>query len=302
MQHAQLQSSARSSNVPASRTGRGFTLVELLVVIGIIAVLISILLPTLGSVRRQATVVKCASNLRSVGQTVMVYANTNRDFLPPRWREGVIGSSAEYYGAHLTLIQTPYNTSAGPQTTASFGRLVETRTARDANIFFCPSYPQPGYSPEIQLSTKTWPFGVAGVVDTNTRSSYHWMPHWKYTRTRTGFIQDAAYKKLKDVPRTKALAMDVMMLSNLVSHPYRNSVSWNMLFKDGSVQTIGSPLLLAEMRRREATVGNRDLITNTWNDTTAHHFDDYRDILETQAFGGDPRSRPLTRRVPHPFP
>jgi prepilin-type N-terminal cleavage/methylation domain-containing protein/prepilin-type processing-associated H-X9-DG protein len=74
-----MASSVRSHRPVAQRA---FTLVELLVVIGIIALLIAILLPTLNRAREAARGVACLSNLRQLGQATLMFAQDHRDWMP----------------------------------------------------------------------------------------------------------------------------------------------------------------------------------------------------------------------------
>jgi prepilin-type N-terminal cleavage/methylation domain-containing protein/prepilin-type processing-associated H-X9-DG protein len=70
----------RRSLVHAVR--KGFTLVELLVVIGIIAILISLLMPALSKVRNQALAISCANNMRQLYQTALMFSTDNKGNLP----------------------------------------------------------------------------------------------------------------------------------------------------------------------------------------------------------------------------
>ena len=83
---------------PRRASAAAFTLVELLVVIGIIAVLMAILMPALRKAREASQAIKCASNLRQLGMATAMYVNENQGFLPyPTTFPGVPGDGSLWF-------------------------------------------------------------------------------------------------------------------------------------------------------------------------------------------------------------
>lgn len=79
---------------------RAFTLVELLVVIGIIAILIAILIPALSGARRQANDLRCASNIRQLVTAMVLYANESKGRFPVNYNDVDLvtsGNQANYW-------------------------------------------------------------------------------------------------------------------------------------------------------------------------------------------------------------
>ncbi len=155
-----------------------FTLIELLTVIAIIAILAAILIPVAGTVRESARAARCGSNIRQVGQALLMFVNDNEGFAPPgrddARHEAAGGSGATSLASTYFYVLWPYvydslDTLVVPDNTVTLNSSVE-------NVFHCPtryaSYPNASEAPaHMFVSRQTESFSIAYSYAINTMAA-----------------------------------------------------------------------------------------------------------------------------------
>ncbi len=116
------------------RRRAGFTLVELLVVIGIIALLVSILLPTLGAARDRAMTTQCLSNLRQLGIAQASYAADFKGFALPAGYVPTAGNPSGYNDENYATLLVTYKYLPAQSIQA-----INSPPSTDSSVFRCPS-------------------------------------------------------------------------------------------------------------------------------------------------------------------
>jgi prepilin-type processing-associated H-X9-DG protein/prepilin-type N-terminal cleavage/methylation domain-containing protein len=178
------------------RRAGGFTLVELLVVIGIIGLLISILLPALSKARRQAATSKCLSNLHQMGIALTLYGQENHGLFPP---EGAAGGNwmiviAKYINPTFKNPYDPAYASIFPQPPASFSQQLAIANNYMPKVWFCPEAPlanalpagNPGHNAVANggaWGQTTVPWGPGTYGDMYYLSSSYTINGWIYNIT-----------------------------------------------------------------------------------------------------------------------
>lgn len=215
-------------NIGRIRVHCGFTVVELLVVIGIITLLMAVLLPALNRAREAARRVNCLSNLRQVHLTLTLYAQANHDLVPIGFR-----------GNHCQWNSMIYSSTAGRL--VEFGMIYAAGYMRDPRVFFCPS--ETDGQEILNSGQNPWPPGPPANSGRQVYAGYG-------GRAEFEIPDDLAAARPPAMPRlsqfhNKALLGDLVATPQRLDTRHRQGI--NILYGDGSAHWIDRSAIQTEL-------------------------------------------------------
>ncbi len=217
---------------PPNRAGEtaGFTLIELLVVIAIIAILASLLLPTLGRAKDRAKEVNCASNLRQIYALIVVYAGDNDSHLPNSdyitdrqwiaWNWNGSGQNSGFLHNTLASYVNPQSDVwLDPGWPRNKNYYIDGRT-----VLGSPQNPSSGSVPPTPsnygcgYNYNCWYLAVMGV--------------WPTSSIRLGMPHDPSVAKVLSCFPAQQTTTDGGTIG-----PHQGGTSWNLIWLDGHLST-----------------------------------------------------------------
>jgi len=224
------------------RKRAGFTLVELLVVIGIIALLISILLPSLSKARESAQRVACLTNLRSTMQMMHLYATENKGQIP--------------LGCHSDRYQESYYITLGSGSTLhwpTWGPLYKAGYLTDPRYLYCPSENQQYHQYDAAPANAWLPDDASANMNGALRAGYLlrpctetyqpvlWRsgaPFWPVDNKNYPTANPFVWTSSPKLSRLKRVAIAADMFISPIRITQRHKSSYNVAYADGSAEMV----------------------------------------------------------------
>jgi prepilin-type N-terminal cleavage/methylation domain-containing protein len=227
------------------RKQAAFTLVELLVVIGIIALLISILLPALNRANQQAKRTVCTTQLREMATCVVMYASENKGAIPP-YAGYEANPRSPYTSANgdaqvSFMIHTDINQYPDPITGdlgengSGLGRLIVKKYLKSRKIMICPSLidtPVLNGRDRVGYYFNPWPAYLAGTATAGGPLGQPGSPGSLTTR----------FKKLKDFRKDLPLISEFFYDAGSLAHldKKNGSAYFTLVYPDGHAVCVNS--------------------------------------------------------------
>jgi prepilin-type N-terminal cleavage/methylation domain-containing protein/prepilin-type processing-associated H-X9-DG protein len=216
-------------------SAQAFTLVELLVVISIIALLLAILMPSLNAARERAKRVVCGSNLKQIGQGVLMYGSETNGKLPN------LQPSCDNYPWRTYLAYQKEVSQSNKSVAYALGVLFESKIITNAKVFYCSNVRENGkkYEDNTQPGHQ-WPYTTAS--DGRIRVGYSFYPQngskkvlvdTSYAR---GFSVPAPATRQAELSANYAICCDVTSTYDTIAHKQKSEIGLNALFGDGHVR------------------------------------------------------------------
>lgn len=222
-------------------TRRGFTLVELLAVIAILAMLFGIMLPGLNRAREKTKAFQCQNHLRELYLAHVSYIN-DYDFFPKMNKDEDEGAWAYNY----LIFDDEGEDNPGGDFEQNFGPLVDgDGIIEDMSILYCPIQTDPWHS----FATKENPWPVNPVLDTNAGYArrYH--------------LSGRSFSQIK---RTSAFLADIFHYPKVIRSAHKTGV--NVAYSDGHIGWVKNKILIDNDLTRvfDASIDNK-IIDEIWD-------------------------------------
>jgi prepilin-type N-terminal cleavage/methylation domain-containing protein len=207
----------------AATRARGFTLVELLVVIGIIALLVGLLLPTLAKARQAANRTACASNLRQVYAALTLYALGSDYQVPVGYR-----TASKQYNSMVF-------SATGGSFWVLFGLAFQARCLNDPRVLYCPAENNSKFM--YNTLENPWPAPPAGPV-ANIQAGYAMRPLGQIPDDLANVppaLQPFALPRLNSFKNSAVLADLTSARTRVIT---RHATGINVMYGNGSVRWV----------------------------------------------------------------